>query len=931
MVEERIHRHRTSLDAEVTTRTTQLRQTFDKELTDCKTAFQAKLDNSKLKIRKTFDADVEAARLEAHELLAQETGRLRHEHKIKLQQLQDDLDTRDLQSVARTPKHDKPSPVSTCPKKLKRKTPRKTGILDLTTPSPHPSDDEMVTDTESVTDVLHSPIASKATDPLPGSRPTSTTPTQPAFVPKTNPSISVEQDAESTTIPTPPPAPVSAPPAAAPISEMALLLQAFTGFKAEVTSAISDLNSKVIQLQSGNVPSSQPEELASYYDDTYDESSNWRGAEDDPQPHHDIPDSHMTDAEKKDDLDDEAANKLYRRLIDTDVIRPGSFFPTTGSAPHDEFSLLFQKLCKSLSWSPRAYPNPTQLSHLVQCWSARLLELENEETLWAARNLFGQLSHPTRHYAKHDTEFQQHFRKYIAFCKWAEIPSHHDLPDTLYPAFRKFRPSPDLVEPEPKRVQFTSQPPISTLPLPASQESISSADTIDTSNIAFPPLGSTTPISFATVTRRNRKRTTTPSAIAANITPTAQPTPAPSIQPKPTRRPLPDDLSTSEYTVIIDPLTAPVFPEHIRRDPSSIVRSVQTNLLSKRAEIKVLSGQWSTQEIRKNFIFKLEGKPDLDTIAKYNDVLFRPFGPNCRAAPTEGYRQVLLGWVPVIRDTDNRPVSSSVLRNELMKSKVCAGHRIFSEPRWLGGPDRLAGKHHSSIVFSFYDPDGEGFELMKRSPPYLFGRETTVRAFESRPTLLQCARCLRLGHTSPNCKRSKSFIACAKCGGPHQTSIHKYHCNIRGAKHKGTHCDCPPTCFLCIEKKLSGKAHIATDDSCPLRKHFRTNLRNTINDALKPNTPPPTTPTTWSPTPPPTARIDEVMDDVTPSPAADGPFTLATEHTLSDGITKEMRTLTTSSSRLVQLAMEGKSIAEIGEIMFKEEQLLHAAGSVPNV
>jgi hypothetical protein len=73
------------------------------------------------------------------------------------------------------------------------------------------------------------------------------------------------------------------------------------------------------------------------------------------------------------------------------------------------------------------------------------------------------------------------------------------------------------------------------------------------------------------------------------------------------------------------------------------------------------------------------------------------------------------------------------------------------------------------------------------------------------------------------------------------------------------------------------------------------------------------------------------MDDVTPSPAADGPFTLATEHTLSDGITKEMRTLTTSSSRLVQLAMEGKSIAEIGEIMFKEEQLLHAAGSVPNV
>jgi hypothetical protein len=113
--------------------------------------------------------------------------------------------------------------------------------------------------------------------------------------------------------------------------------------------------------------------------------------------------------------------------------------------------------------------------------------------------------------------------------------------------------------------------------------------------------------------------------------------------------------------VIIDPSTAPTFPEHIRRDPSPIVRSVQTNLTSKAAEIKVLSGRWSTQEIRKNFIFKLEGKPDLDTIAKYNDILFRLFGTNCRAAPTEGYRQILLGWVPVMQDAENRPVSSAIL------------------------------------------------------------------------------------------------------------------------------------------------------------------------------------------------------------------------------------------------------------------------------
>jgi hypothetical protein len=441
------------------------------------------------------------------------------------------------------------------------------------------------------------------------------------------------------------------------------------------------------------------------------------------------------------------------------------------------------------------------------------------------------------------------------------------------------------------------------------------------------------PVSYAKKARGNRKQTT-PSNIAATTVPATPPqttTTTPAQPTKPPRRPLPDALSTTEYTVIIDPNSAPSFPEHIRRDPSPIVRSVQTNLTSKAAEIKVLSGRWSTQEIRKNFIFKLEGKPDLDTIAKYNDILFRPFGPNCRAAPTEGYRQVLLGWVPVVRDADNCPVSSTVLRQELMKSHVCAGRRIFSEPRWLGGNDRLAGKHHASVVFSFYDPDGEGFELMKRSPPHLFGRATTVRAFENRPTLLQCGRCLRLGHTSPNCKRSKSFIACAKCGGPHLTTIHKYHCNVRGAKHRGTHCDCPPSCFLCIEKKLPGKDHIATDETCPLRKHFRTNLRAAIDAAIPspnpaPTTVAPSTPTTWSPTPPPTARIDDpvAMTDITPSPAAAGPFTLARESTGQPDPPAML-------NLIAQKHAEGLSLSEIGQFLLDQEAAAYAAGQSNNV
>jgi hypothetical protein len=109
-------------------------------------------------------------------------------------------------------------------------------------------------------------------------------------------------------------------------------------------------------------------------------------------------------------------------------------------------------------------------------------------------------------------------------------------------------------------------------------------------------------------------------------------------------------------------------------------------------------------------------------------------------------------------------------------------------------------------------------------------------------------------------------------------------------------------------------------------------MRTAIDNALEPK-PRPTTPSSWSPTPPPTARIDDAntMDDITPSPAADGPFTLVTEHTLADNVTTEKRTLPNITPRLLQLAKEGKTIQEIGEILYNEEAASHAAGSSLNV
>jgi hypothetical protein len=85
------------------------------------------------------------------------------------------------------------------------------------------------------------------------------TPTQPVFTSKPDPnpttratpSVAAPVPAETpkpipNTLLTTPPTNLS--------SEMTMLLQAFTGFKSEITTAISDLNVKVMELQSGTVP-----------------------------------------------------------------------------------------------------------------------------------------------------------------------------------------------------------------------------------------------------------------------------------------------------------------------------------------------------------------------------------------------------------------------------------------------------------------------------------------------------------------------------------------------------------------------------------------------------------------------------------------------------------------------------------------------------
>jgi hypothetical protein len=100
-------------------------------------------------------------------------------------------------------------------------------------------------------------------------------------------------------------------------------------------------------------------------------------------------------------------------------------------------------------------------------------------------------------------------------------------------------------------------------------------------------------------------------------------------------------------------------------DANQIFRNIRAELEKVNSPLTLLAGHWSSAVINKNFILTFAGLQNRDDIAKYDSVLFRPFGPDCRGAPTAGYWSVLLGGVPLIRDSAGRLPSPKELDQEI--------------------------------------------------------------------------------------------------------------------------------------------------------------------------------------------------------------------------------------------------------------------------
>jgi hypothetical protein len=290
---------------------------------------------------------------------------------------------------------------------------------------------------------------------------------------------------------------------------------------------------------------------------------------------------------------------------------------------------------------------------------------------------------------------------------------------------------------------------------------------------------------------------------------------------KPQPRPLPEALATTKYVVILDHSAKTPSLLHTI-DPSKFVRATQDKLRAVKSTLNLLSGRWSApNSFRKNFVFVFAGKLAFGDISKFDAILFDPFGPNCRGVPNSGFASVMFNGVPCFRGPSGVYPDTRTLLVELMYAPVCAGRRTLNGSRWLRDPETKPDKATlGSVVWSFYDPTGEGLELMLRRPPSMFGRLTKAQKFEGHPTLAQCGRCLRLGHSVGRCSKPASTIVCPLCGGPHTLAGHAHRCPL-STHHLGVSCDCPVTCFLCREKGKDGSRHGALSPSCPLKAAFR--------------------------------------------------------------------------------------------------------------
>ncbi|HEX3643914.1 MAG TPA: hypothetical protein VHV10_21700, partial [Ktedonobacteraceae bacterium] len=138
------------------------------------------------------------------------------------------------------------------------------------------------------------------------------------------------------------------------------------------------------------------------------------------------------------------------------------------------------------------------------------------------------------------------------------------------------------------------------------------------------------------------------------------------------------------------------------------------------------------------------------------------------------------------------------------------------KPRWLGTPAQLAEKHHTSMVFTFWNEStGRQFaKLIDRLP--VFGYSCRVGEYRERKPPMICKKCCSFTHTTQFCQARSP--KCAKCAGAHFTTQHE--CSECRDEDGG----CEHLPFRC--SNCQGN-HPSTSPLCPKRQRVQPTSKTT--------------------------------------------------------------------------------------------------------
>jgi hypothetical protein len=255
-----------------------------------------------------------------------------------------------------------------------------------------------------------------------------------------------------------------------------------------------------------------------------------------------------------------------------------------------------------------------------------------------------------------------------------------------------------------------------------------------------------------------------------------------------------------------------------KRHPTDIAQAVQRELNRLMANPPIiLRGKWSeTVQKMGNYVFRLAGNLSPEVVHSYSPTLCSIFPGKASVVPTKGWTWIQLWGVDVEYFEDD--IDYAYDEGDLLKvfrANPCFANAVIPvPPYWQGNPLNFK-KPTLMVIAAILDETNEICQHASREGVCMFGCQIKFVHAGEHASLVQCARCHKLGHnaSSNKCRVPKAESHCYICGKGHQSQHHSFECP--GPHKVPGSCDCVPKCLLC---KQSG--HTAHDKGCSCRGDF---------------------------------------------------------------------------------------------------------------